>query len=110
MEMCEGETESVRSEVLDGGEWCSELTHNIHGKQTVKLDVDGPVMLMGLPTHHGWRAITSVKLNHQIKVEEIADWVEENPMCREVAALAVDAGEWEKIWTQKNEELKADAR
>lgn len=108
--MCEGDIESVESDVLDKGEWHSELSHNIHGKQTVKLDVEGAVMLMGLPSHHGWRAITSVKLNHQTKVEDIVEWVEENPMCREVAALAVDAGEWETIWTRKNEDPKADGR
>jgi hypothetical protein len=65
---------------------------------------------MGLPTHHGWRAITAVKLNHQLKIEDVSNWIEENPMCREVAALAVDTGEWETIWTRKNEEPHADTR
>ena len=99
----DSEPEDGTEIATDKGEWHADFTTNINGTAIIDLDIDGTVMLMGLPQHHGWRGINSVSMNHQVRIEEINEWIESNSLCREVAALAVDTGEWETLWTRENE-------
>lgn len=56
------------------------------------------VMLMGLPSTAGWRAISSVCLSHQTYVKKAEEWLKGKKQARKIAVLEVDTGEWQTVW------------
>jgi hypothetical protein len=77
------------------------------------LDLDSLVVLLVLPRMSGWRVPETRNygsMSHQISVESVAEAYENADRPREIAAVSLDWGTWQSIWTRDGVESNASGR
>ena len=100
------------TEAEEHGEFIADIVDSNFGEnnERVDLDLESPVILMGLPRMAGWKPFGHMKLSHQLYTEIVEEWIEENGRPREIAAVNPNKGKWQTVWARDDHDPCAEER